>query len=208
MADNLTTTLRLMLVTDDALLAGRDPVLVCRAAVAGGVTAVQLRLKQVGPRALLETAVRLRDALPVPILVNDRPDVAAVAGLGVHLGPDDLAPALARLVVGATSLIGASVGSAEEVTRGEAADYWGIGPWRTTGTKGDAGTALGAEGFAAIARAAGARPRLAIGGVRPEDVPELIEAGATGVAVVSGILGAPDIEAAARRFAKALEGSR
>jgi len=208
MADNLTTTLRLMLVTDDALLAGRDPVLVCRAAVAGGVTAVQLRLKQVGPRALLETAVRLRDALPVPVLVNDRPDVAAAAGLGVHLGPDDLAPALARLVVGATSLIGASVGSAEEVTRGEAADYWGIGPWRTTGTKGDAGTALGAEGFAAIARAAGARPRLAIGGVRPEDVPELIEAGATGVAVVSGILGAPDIEAAARRFAKALDGSR
>jgi len=208
MADNLTTTLRLMLVTDDALLAGRDPVLVCRAAVAGGVTAVQLRLKQVGPRALLETAVRLRDALPVPVLVNDRPDVAAAAGLGVHLGPDDLAPALARLVVGATSLIGASVGSAEEVTRGEAADYWGIGPWRTTGTKGDAGTALGAEGFAAIARAAGARPRLAIGGVRPEDVPAVIEAGATGVAVVSGILGAPDIEAAARRFAKALEGSR
>ena len=208
MADNLTTTLRLMLVTDDALLAGRDPVLVCRAAVAGGVTAVQLRLKQVGPRALLETAVRLRDALPVPVLVNDRPDVAAAAGLGVHLGPDDLAPALARLVVGATSLIGASVGSAEEVTRGEAADYWGIGPWRTTGTKGDAGTALGAEGFAAIARAAGARPRLAIGGVRPEDVPAVIEAGATGVAVVSGILGAPDIEAAARRFAKALEESR
>ena len=208
MADNLTTTLRLMLVTDGALLAGRDPVLVCRAAVAGGVTAVQLRLKGVRPRALLEFALRLRDALPVLVLVNDRPDVAAAAGLGVHLGPEDLDPALARAVVGPASVVGASVGSAAEMARGEAADYWGIGPWRTTGTKGDAGPALGAGGFAAIARAAGLRPRLAIGGVRPEDVPDIIEAGATGIAVVSGILGAPDIEAAARRYAKSLEGSR
>jgi thiamine-phosphate pyrophosphorylase len=208
MADNLTTTLRLMLVTDDALLAGRDPVPICRAAVAGGVTVVQLRLKQAGPRVLLETALRLRDALPVPLLVNDRADVAAAAGLGVHLGSDDLAPALARLVVGPTSLVGASVGSPAELARGEAADYWGIGPWRTTGTKGDAGPALGCAGFAAIARTAGDRPRLAIGGVRPEDVPDLLEAGATGVAVISGILGAPDIEAAARRYARSLEGGR
>jgi len=208
MADNLTTTLRLMLVTDDALLAGRDLVVVCRAAVAGGVSAVQLRLKGVGARALLETALRLRDALPVPILVNDRPDVAAAAGLGVHLGPDDLAPVLARAVVGPGVLVGASVGSAEEMARGEGADYWGIGPWRTTGTKGDAGPALGASGFAAIACGAGPRPRLAIGGVRPEDVPDLLEAGATGVAVISGLLGAPDIEAAARRYAKLLEGAR
>ena len=208
MVDNLTTTLRLMLVTDDVLLAGRDPLTVCRAAVAGGVTAVQLRLKEVGPRVLLEIALRLRDALLVPVLVNDRPDVAAAAGVGVHLGPDDLAPALAREVLGPALLVGASVGSPAEMTRGEAADYWGIGPWRTTGTKGDAGPSLGAAGFAAIARGAGARPRLAIGGVRPEDTADIIEAGGTGVAVISGILGAPDIEAAARRYAVSLERSR
>jgi len=205
MPDNLTTTLRLMLVTDDELLAGRDVVAVCRAAVAGGVTAVQLRLKRASPRVFLETALRLRHALAVPLLVNDRPDVAAAAGVGVHLGPDDLEPALARLVLGPGALVGASVGSEEELERGVAADYWGIGPWRHTGTKGDAGPALGAAGFSVIARAAGARPRLAIGGVLPGDVTEIVAAGGTGVAVVSGILGAMDIEAAARQYAEALE---
>jgi thiamine-phosphate pyrophosphorylase len=208
MADNLTTTLRLMLVTDDELLAGRDPVAVCLAAVAGGVTAVQLRLKRVGPRDLLATARRLRRAVTVPVLVNDRPDVAAAAGLGVHLGPDDLAPALAREVVGPAAIMGASVGSEAEMVRGAAADYWGIGPWRSTGTKGDAGSGLGPAGFAAIARRAGGRPRIAIGGVRPEDVAVILESGGTGVAVVSGLLGAPDIEAAARRYAEALGGRR
>jgi len=206
MADNLTTTLRLMLVTDDELLAGRDPVALCREAVAGGVTAVQLRLKRASPRDLVAVASRLREELAVPVLVNDRPDVAAAAGVGVHLGPDDLAPVLAREVVGPTAIIGASVGSEPEIARGGAADYWGIGPWRSTGTKGDAGPALGAAGFAALALRAGARARIAIGGVRPQDVARILAAGGTGVAVVSGILAAPDIAEASRRYAEALAG--
>jgi thiamine-phosphate pyrophosphorylase len=205
MADNLTTTLRLVLVTDDALLAGRDLITLAGIAVAGGVTAVELRLKQTSPRVLVETARRLKRALRVPVLVNDRPDVAAAAGLGVHLGPDDLSPLLAREVLGAAGVIGASVASEAEAERGAAADYWGIGAWRTTGTKDDAGPALGAARFAAIARLAGERPRLAIGGVRPEDVPDIIAAGGTGVAIASGILGAADVEAAARSYASALE---
>ena len=205
MADNLTTTLRLVLVTDDALLDGRDLVALASAAVAGGVTAVELRLKQTNPRVLLETARRLKRSLRVPVLVNDRPDVAAAAGLGVHLGADDLTPALAREVLGAAAVIGASVGSEEEAERGAAADYWGIGPWRTTGTKDDAGPALGAARFTAIARLAGDRPRLAIGGVRPEDLSDIIAAGGTGVAVASGILGATDVEVAARSYAEALK---
>jgi thiamine-phosphate pyrophosphorylase len=206
MADNLTTTLRLMLVTDDELLAGRDPVAVCREAVAGGVTVVQLRLKRASPRDLVAVARRLRGEVAVPVLVNDRPDVAAAAGVGVHLGPDDLAPVLARAVVGPTVIVGASVGSEAEVVRGGAADYWGIGPWRSTGTKGDAGPALGAAGFAALARQAGARARIAIGGVRPEDVAEILASGGTGVAVVSGILAARDIAEASHRYAEALAG--
>lgn len=208
MPDNLTTALGLVLVTDDLLLAGRDPVAVAVAAVAGGVTAVQLRLKQSGPRQLLLLTRRLRDAVPVPVLVNDRADVAAAAGVGVHLGPDDLAPELARLALGPGALIGASVGGPAEVARGLAANYWGIGPWRATGTKGDAGPPLGAEGFGAIATQAGQRPRIAIGGIRPEDVAEIVGAGGTGVAVVSGILGAADVTAAARRYAEALERAR
>lgn len=194
-----------MLVTDDALLAGRDLISLADMAVAGGVTAVELRLKQTSPRVLLETARRLKRSLRIPVLVNDRPDVAAAAGLGVHLGPDDLSPVLAREVLGAAAVIGASIGSEAEAERGAPADYWGIGPWRTTGTKDDAGPALGAAGFAAIARLAGERPRLAIGGVRPEDVSDIIAAGGTGVAVASGILGATDVEGAARSYAMALE---
>lgn len=189
-----------MLVTDDRLLAGRDPVAVARAAVAGGVTAVQLRLKEASARELIGLAIRLREALPVPVLVNDRPDVAAAARVGVHLGPDDLPVALARRILPTGTIIGASVGSPDEVAGNEEADYWGVGPWRVTSTKRDAGAAIGVAGFAAVVRLAAGRPCIAIGSVRPEDLPEVLGAGGSGVAVVSGILGAADITAAAQRY--------
>jgi thiamine-phosphate pyrophosphorylase len=204
MPNNLAQQLRLMLVTDDRLLAGHDPVDLARQAVRGGVTAVQLRLKAMPPRELLILARRLHDALEVPVIVNDRPDVAAAAGLGVHLGPDDLAVELAKRIMPAGTLIGASVGSGDEAGGALDADYWGVGPWRATDTKADAGSSLGAEGFRRIVALSGGRPCLAIGGVRPEDVPAVLAAGGAGVAVVSGILGAADIEAAARRYAAML----
>ena len=193
-----------MLVTDDRLLAGRDPVDLARQAVQGGVTAVQLRLKAMAPRELLALARRLRKAIEVLVIVNDRPDVAAAAGLGVHLGPDDLAVELAKRIMPPGTLIGASVGSADEARGALDADYWGVGPWRVTDTKADAGSSLGAEGFRRIVALSGGRPCLAIGGVRPEDVPSVLAAGGAGVAVVSGILGAADIEAAARRYSAML----
>jgi thiamine-phosphate pyrophosphorylase len=193
-----------MLVTDDRLLAGRDPVDVAVRAVRGGVTSVQLRLKLVSARVLADLALRLRRAVPVPVLVNDRPDVAAVAGCGVHLGPEDLPVDLARRILPAEAIIGASVGTPQEAGPAAAADFWGVGPWRVTGTKSDAGEALGAEGFRKIVRLARGRPCIAIGAVRPEDVPEVLAAGGAGVAVVSGILGADDVELAARRYAAQL----
>lgn len=193
-----------MLVTDDRLLDGRDPVDLAVRAVRGGVTSVQLRLKRASARELAGLALRLRRALAVPVLVNDRPDVAAVAGCGVHLGPDDLPVELARRILPAGALIGASVGSMDEAGPAAAADFWGVGPWRVTGTKGDAGSAIGAEGFRNIVRLARGKPCVAIGAVRPEDVPEVLAAGGAGVAVVSGILGADDVELAARRYAEKL----
>lgn len=194
-----------MLVTDDALVAGRDLVALCAAAVRGGVTSVQLRLKRADARSLAALASALVATLPVPVLVNDRLDVALAAGAhGCHLGPDDLPPALARRLVPPGFLLGASVGGEAEVTAGEGADYWGIGPWRVTTTKADAGAPLGAEGFARLAALAGGRPCFAIGGVLPEDVAAARTAGAAGVAVVSGILAAADVEAAARRYAERL----
>lgn len=192
-----------MLVTDDRLLGGRDVIEVARRAVAGGVTLVQLRLKRAGARELVDLARRLQEALPVPVLVNDRPDVARVSGTGVHLGPDDLPLDAARGLLPPGTIVGVSAGTPEEAASAKGADYWGVGPWRATGTKADAGAALGAEGFGRIVRLAEGIPCVAIGGIRPEDVAAVRAAGGAGVAVVSGILGATDIEAAARAYARA-----
>ena len=191
-----------MLVTDDRILALPDPLDPIVRAVRGGATSVQLRLKTAPAIEILALAHRLVAALEVPLLINDRPDIARAAGAaGVHLGPDDLSPALARRVLGDRAIIGASVGNAGESLLAAGADYWGIGPWRQTGTKSDAGTPLGAEGFARLVQAAGATPAIAIGGITADDAAAVRAAGGAGVAVVSAILGAPDPEAAAREFA-------
>jgi thiamine-phosphate pyrophosphorylase len=190
-----------MLVTDDGLLEGRDVVEVARAAERGGVTSVQLRLKRASARDQVALARALVAALRVPVLINDRPDVALAAGAaGVHLGGDDLPVGLVRRIAPPGFVIGASVGSEGEAESAVGADYWGIGPWRVSPTKKDAGAALGPEGFAALVRGARGRPCLAIGAVRPEDVAAVRAAGGAGVAVVSGILGEEDVEAAARRY--------
>jgi thiamine-phosphate diphosphorylase len=201
MADNLASALRLMLVTDDALIEGRDLVALARAAERGGATSVQLRLKRVSPRELAEAARALVAALRVPLLVNDRPDAAIAAGAaGVHLGPDDLAVPLVRRIAPPGFIVGASAGTEAEAASARGADYWGVGPWRTTPTKPDAGTALGPDGFARLVALAGGVPCVAVGGVQPEDVPEVRRAGGAGVAVVAGILASEDIEAAAAAY--------
>lgn len=205
MRDNLAPELRLLLVTDDQVLAGRDLVQACLAAQRGGVTAIQLRLKKASAAALAAGARELLATLSVPLYLNDRLDVAlAVGARGVHLGPDDVPVELARRVAPPGFMLGASVGSSGEQAQARAADYWGIGPWNVTGTKSDAGAALGPEGFQALQATAAGRPCVAIGGIRPGDVQPALKAGAAGVAVVSGILGADDIEAAARRYAREL----
>ena len=208
MGQNLAAHVRLMLVTDDRLLSGRDPVALCRAAERGGVTAIQLRLKLASARELLDLARRLQTVLRVPLIINDRPDVARAAGCWVHLGPDDMPVSVARRLFPAGLIVGASVGSTEEARRADAADYWGIGPLNGSGTKLDAGPALGIEGFQRIAALSGDRACVAIGGVRPSDVRAVLAAGGVGVAVVSGLLGAQDIEAAAAEYAREVKGLR
>ena len=196
-----------MLVTDDRLIAGRDLVALARTAEAGGATAVQLRLKTAPAREQVALARALVAALRIPVLVNDRPDVAVAAGAaGVHLGPDDLPVTLARKVVPAGFVIGASVGSDDEAAAAGDADYWGVGPWRVTTTKTDAGIGLGPPGFSRLVRLSAGRPCLAIGGIRPEDVAAVRAAGGAGVAVVSGILGSDDVRASTASYSEAWAG--
>jgi thiamine-phosphate pyrophosphorylase len=201
MAANLAAALQLLLVTDDRLLAGRDPVSTCLAAVAGGVTAVQLRLKEASDEEVRRVARALLATLPVPLFVNDRFAVALEVGAhGVHLGVDDMDPDEAQRRAPPGFWIGASVGSDAEAHRGMAAHYWGIGPLHVTTTKSDAGEALGFGGASALLRWAGSRPCVVIGGVQPDDVAPAREAGFAGVAVSGGILLGGEVEAAARRY--------
>jgi len=198
-----------MVLTDDALLKGRDAVEVCRRAVAGGATLVQVRSKTRPPLEVAGLTRALVAVLPVPVLVNDRVDVALAAGAaGAHLGQDD--PPLDRLrpVVPPGFILGMSVGSAAEADRVHdwPADYWSVGPCYATGTKPDAGAALGVAGFAGLARRAPPGvPVVAIGGITAANAAALVRAGAAGIAVIAAVLGASDPERAARELAAALD---
>ncbi len=205
--------LSLYLVTDPRLTADRGLIETVEQAVAGGATLVQLRDPTAKGRALAEQARALLDLLGpkgIPLIINDRVDVAAAAGAqGVHLGQDDLDPAAARAILGPQAIIGLSIGTLDELTASDlaAVDYVGCGPIKATGTKGDAGSAIGVEGFAFL-RAHISLPMVAIGGLTADDVPDLIRAGADGVAVVSALCAAPDIRAAAAQLRAAVTAAR
>src|SRR5712671_3053908 len=180
----LADQLRLMVITDPVLLKGRDAVEVLRQAVAGGATMVQVRWKDGMPAEILELTRALVAALSVPVLVNDRVDIALAAGAaGAHLGWDDLPLDSLRPHVPAGFLLGISVGSADEAARAPAtADYWSVGPCFATPSKHDAGAPLGPEGFAGLTRLAPeGTPVIAIGGITSTNARSVIDAGAAGV---------------------------
>jgi len=198
----LVDQLRLMVITDAALLKGRDPVDACRRAVQGGATMVQVRLKHAPAHDVVALARALVAALAVPVLVDDRVDVALAAGAaGAHLGQEDPPLDALRPHVPPGFLLGVSVGSAREAegTRAWPADYWSIGPCFATATKPDAGPPLGPDGFAALARRAPAgMPVIGVGGITAANAGQLARAGAAGIAVVGAVWNASDPAAAAR----------
>lgn len=196
-----------MVITDPVLLKGRDPVAVCRAAAQGGATLIQVRWKDGAPAEILELTRALVAALPVPVLVNDRVDIALAAGAaGAHLGWDDPPLDALRPHLPTGFLLGLSVGSADEAARAPAtADYWSVGPCFATPTKADAGAALGPDGFAALARKAPEGiPVVGIGGITATNARSIIQAGATGVAVIGAVLAAGDPESATQELNRAL----
>ena len=193
-----------MVIADAAVLKGRDPVDACRRAVRGGATLVQIRMKGAPPRDVLDLARALVAALEVPVIVNDRADVALAAGAaGAHLGQDDAPLDALRPHLPPGFLLGVSVGSPAEAdrARGWPADYWSVGPCFSTRHKADAGAPLGPPGFAALARLAPAGvPVIGIGGITAANAGAIRAAGAAGVAVIGSVFDAPDPERAAREL--------
>ncbi|MFC6707493.1 thiamine phosphate synthase [Flexivirga alba] len=198
--------LRLYVVTDSALCGDRGVAETVRQALAGGVTAVQLRDHEATTRELIDTARELRHltaAAGVPLIIDDRLDVALAARAdGVHLGQSDLHPVDARRVAGHGLAIGHSVSCIDEVEAvaewpAGTIDYLGIGPVFATPTKPNAAAPLGIDGVREVLDCCDI-PAVAIGGIKEVHVAPLREAGAAGVAVVSAICAAPDPAAAAR----------
>ncbi|MCI0403879.1 MAG: thiamine phosphate synthase [Acidobacteria bacterium] len=157
-----------------------------------GVRLVQLRAKQASSRELLVLAGELQSLLPsdCPLIVNDRADVAALAGAaGVHLGQDDLPAQAARELLGPDKLIGLSTHNKEHVKAAAAApvDYLAFGPIFATISKDKPDPVVGCEGLSEVRRWT-RKPLVAIGGITPENAGKVIEAGADSVAVISGWL--------------------
>jgi thiamine-phosphate pyrophosphorylase len=196
--------LRLVAITDDA--ADKRAALVDHviAAVRGGATSVQVRLKNATAREVVDVARRLVASVSVPVIVNDRADIALASGAaGVHVGEADLPVTAVRRFVPAGFIIGASLGGDSELANAKAADYVGIGPVFATDSKNDAGNAIGVEGFKRLSNLAGL-PAVAVGGIRPDTAAQITAAGAAGVAAINAIFKGPDSESAARGLAAAI----
>jgi len=144
--------LRLVAITDDAEEQRSTLVDRVAAAVRGGATSVQVRLKMATPREVVEITKAIVSKVPVPVIVNDRADIALAAGAaGVHVGEADLPVIAIRRFAPASFIIGASLGGEAELANAKEADYVGIGPLFATDTKGDAGKAIGIAGFKKLA---------------------------------------------------------
>lgn len=200
----------LHVLTDDTLVPGRTHADVARAAFAGGADVVQLRDKA---RAAAELVPLARELVALAreaggrLVVNDRLEVARAAGAdGLHLGPQDLAVAVARASWPRPLLLGGSARTVETALRlvAEGCDYLGVGPVYATVTKPGLPPPIGLERLAEIAAAVDV-PVVGIGGVDAANAAAVVRAGAAGVAVVAAVSAAPDPRAAVRALRDALD---
>lgn len=181
-------------------------------AVKGGCTVVQLREKDCSSLEFYETALRVKkitDEYKIPLIINDRVDIAlAVIADGVHVGQDDLPAASVRRILGGDKVIGVSAGSVREAVkaREDGADYLGVGAMHATSTKTDADVTT-VEELKKI-REMVDLPIVAIGGMNKQTLPELKGTGVDGIAVVSAVIAADDIERAASELSEAVRSQK
>jgi len=202
---------RLHLITDTR--PGREPLSVARAALSVGTPVVQLRVEDSTTDAqayeLAARLVALCAEFGATCLVNDRLHVAvAVGAAGGHVGADGLPVAAARRVLGPAAVLGATARTPAQARAAVAdgASYLGVGPAYATSTKDGLPPPIGPAGVAAVAAAVPGTPVIAIGGVTAARVPELLAAGAYGVAVVGAVCAAPDPARAAAGLLAAVSG--
>ncbi len=204
------------LVTQASLSEGRSTSEVVASTLEGGVDVVQVREKDTTARERLAVAREAREqtrAAGVPLIINDRVDIAVAAEAdGVHLGDDDLPVAAAREQLGEDALIGRSVstpGAAREAERA-GADYLGVGAVYATGSKADIDDEEHEVGLERVREvdAAVDIPFVGIGGVTPENAAEVVAAGADGVAVITAVTAAADPARATRKLGEAVAEGR
>ncbi len=207
--------LRLYALVDPEHAGGREIGVLARLAAEGGATIIQLRDKRSATRSMVELARNIKAALApfrIPLLINDRIDVALACGAdGVHVGQDDMKVEDARRLLGPASVIGLSIKAVEEAEEAplELLDYVGIGGVFPTASKDNPALPVGTAGLAriidAVRRRAPDLPTCAIAGITPENAAETIAAGADGVAVISAISLQRDPRAAARRLRQVVD---
>jgi thiamine-phosphate pyrophosphorylase len=178
----------------DARLSGLSHAEQVRRLCAGGATFIQLREKHLSPREFYREAT---DALHVArscgarLIINDRVDIAlALSADGVHLGQDDLPPALARELLGEDAIIGFSTHTVEQAIKAALlpVDYIAIGPIFETKSKENPDAVVGLDGLRRVRQAVGKITLVAIGGIKRENIPATLAAGADAVAVISLLL--------------------
>ncbi len=206
--DRMRSVLGVYLVTDEASCAGRSLTDVVMAAVQGGVSCVQLREKNLSTRDFCAKATTLQtllEPLGIPLVINDRVDVALACGApGVHLGQSDMPVATARKLLPPHVFLGWSVETLDHVAQASQAefagvDYLGVSPVFATPTKTDTSTPWGLQGLRQV-RAATALPLVAIGGIHAGNAAQVLAAGADGLAVVSAICAAAEPALATREL--------
>lgn len=206
---------RLNAIVDGSLRDVGDLAELAVLAAQNGATVIQYRDKDVPTRIMVAQASAMREALAgtgVPLLVNDRIDVALAAGAdGVHLGRDDMEAQAARRLLGPEAIIGLTVKNAAdaEIAATAPIDYACIGGVFVTLSKMNPDAPVGLDGFATLrAQIAAAQPDLPVGAIAGIDVAraaEVVRAGASGVAVIGAIFRADDIAAATRALREAVD---
>ncbi len=191
----------LYVITENVPELARDHLDVARAAVAGGASAVQLRDKNISGRELLDLArsiMSLKIKYDFQVFINDRLDIAmAVSADGVHLGQSDISVINAKRIAPTEMIIGVSATNYDEALKAErdGADYLGVGPIFFTSSKNNAADPIGPEVLKYICSSVKI-PVIAIGGIRGDNMDSIMEAGADGIAVISAVTRASNMQAA------------